>query len=148
MNRKKLPAAFAVVSVPKATKIAAAAGKVKLMESIHELSRDGEKMLAFLFRVMDGAGDVDQGLKAAQLLLAYGYGKPVEVQVTADASSMRPPGAAQLTSEQLHAAISGFASEETDAEITLNSESSGAGAPSAPSTTGSEETSLPESPGE
>lgn len=105
--KKTIPTAFAVVDIPKATKLAAAEGKVALMRRVHQLSNDGEKILAFLFRVMDGDGNVTQGLEAAKMLLAYGYGKPIEVTVTADATPQPQGGVSSLTSAQLEAVVTG-----------------------------------------
>jgi hypothetical protein len=118
MARKKLPAAFAVVESPKATKLASAAGKLALMHRIREVTDDGELVLSFLKRVMQGDGSVAEGLSAAKLLLAYGFGKPIETQVTAEATERPGSNAAILSSAQLEAVVSGkFVIGEEDASF-------------------------------
>jgi hypothetical protein len=85
-GKKKVPAAFAVVDQRDAPKLAAAEGKLALMRRIRELSGDGEKLVAFLLRVIAGDGTIGQGLQATEILLSHGWGKPITLTVTADAT--------------------------------------------------------------
>jgi hypothetical protein len=110
---KKVPTAFAVVSTPKATKLVSAQGKLDLMTRAREKTDGGEKILNFLVRVLDGDGSTSQGLEASKILLAYGWGKPIETQVTADVSPTDKPGSvAMLTADQLEAVVSGSVVEQ------------------------------------
>lgn len=119
MAGKKISTAFVMTEVPKANKLAAAEGKLELMRRIRDLSGDGEKMVKYLMNVLDGNGNVTQGLEAVKILFAYGYGKPIEVKVTADASDApKGGGLEQLSSAQLEAAIKGFSTAgESEGEI-------------------------------
>lgn len=123
MAGKKLPSAFAVIEVPKASKLAAAEGKLAIMQKIRERTDDGEKLISFLMNVITGGGTVGQGLTAAQMLFDYGYGKPIEVKVTADATPQHvpAPGVNTLTSAQLEAVITGSFRGDTDLETTPSS---------------------------
>lgn len=108
-RKKMVPAAFAVVATPKAQKLVAAEGKLDLMTRAREYTENGEKLLRFLVRVVDGDGSISQGLDATKILLAYGWGKPIETQVTADVSATPAPpvGVKALTTEQLEAVVNG-----------------------------------------
>ncbi len=107
---KKVPAALAVVDLPKAPKLMAAGGKLALMEKIRDLSNNGERIISALFRVMDTSESNKEVLSAAELLLLFGFGRPIETKVSLDATPEASPsgaGVKGLTAEQLHALASG-----------------------------------------
>lgn len=120
-----MPAAFAVVQAPSATKLASAEGKLHLMRRVRELTHEGEKILATLTRILEDGNDTAR-LRAAELLLSYGYGKPIETQLIANTSGNgEAPPTAALTSEQLEAVVNGQVI--SDAEIVPNSETTSTG---------------------
>lgn len=113
-----------VVAAPQAGKIIAAEGKVRLMERVRALSDDGEKVVAALLRVMRDGKDRDV-VDAAKVILAYGWGKPIETLVTADVTQASGgANVAALSTEQLEAVVNARLAEpkaevveEEDAEI-------------------------------
>jgi hypothetical protein len=105
---RKIPAAFAVVSPSSAAKLATTEGKLALMVRGRELTQDGELILKTLLHVMQDGTDSNK-LRAAEILLNYCYGKPVETKLVADTSpggSTAPPQR-PLSSEQLEAVVRG-----------------------------------------
>lgn len=84
------------------------------MERTRKLSDNGEKILAALMRIVTSSDSEKNVIEAADRLLAYGWGKPVEVKLTAEVGPpAEPEGVKTLSAEQLEAA----ALAEEDAEI-------------------------------
>lgn len=98
---KKVPAVMAMVEVKKAPAIASAEGKVAMMRRIRELTNEGEDIAMTLVRILKGDGSTNQVLDAAKILLSYGWGKPIETQVTANMTPNVEGGVSRLTNEQL-----------------------------------------------
>lgn len=119
---KRVPLSFAVMSPAKANKALAAEGKSALMQKIRELTNDGEKLAATLMRIATSADKDSDALKAIELLLNHGFGKPVETSVTMDATP-KSGGLNSLTAEQLTALASAPPRAEEEEGVIVADES-------------------------
>lgn len=126
--KKKYPTGHVVLATAtQAPRVHAAEGKFALMKRFREASREGEDVAALLLKVMRNGTDRD-ALEAAKIFLAYGWGKPVETQITADLSppNTAPEVAKKLTTAQLEemvtGALPGKIGPEVDGELVSTSE--------------------------
>lgn len=82
-------------------------GKLDMAKGIREDTEDGAKIRRALMRILEGDGSTKEIIDAAKVLLAYGWGKPVEVSVSAEVSGGFNPAASveALSTEQLEALV-------------------------------------------
>lgn len=116
---KKIPAAMAVVRIPRAPQMVVAEGRLAVMERIRRLSDDYEKLISKLMQIATTDESTKNSLAAIEMLFAYGIGKPTEVRVTADASAPQPTSnpLAPLTAEQLEAVATSSIQPQSSEEI-------------------------------